>query len=430
MNRSVIIAVGGTGQLVLHYYAQLFQTGAISDPFDGVVLDSDTLMPSLAQLQDFWKNARIAHPDDRSIPRLEYVPISEGIAGRVENALAGQPLPHAPEVHPVEAFFDSESLGQQVNEGLFARPALSAVMKTKWDELPLPTFVGVQRILVIASIIGGTGGGLIAPLLNEVAARLRVVGADRPRLRAVLFGEYFKVEGANQLVRDARERYPSNKLLVAHTLQELAPAELEHFIFVEPPTPVQRDTAKERNAINMQFPDQAHPLWKGLCALEEVRTNTTWPNAQRFEDKERAVSFERNYDNDMTKLKQRVAVATALSEKSVMSNLLGEVWFDRFYGRGLPSLVARGYEIARTNPALGIRSIRKFVGSLQREYDNLWSSVRTIFPLMTATATLPSVRQTQWTGFRTDIPDLAQSPEGLLRAVSANVLYGALRGGR
>jgi hypothetical protein len=428
MSKSVIIAVGGTGQLVLHYYTQLFQVGAIRDSFDGVVLDSDALMPSLAKLQLFWNAVRVAHPSD-SVPRLEYIPVSQGFAGRIENALAGQPLPNAPELHPVEAFVDSESLKQQVNEGLFARPALSAVMKTDWKRLPLPTFAGVQRVIVIGSLIGGTGGGLMAPLLNELATRLRAVGMDRPRLRAVLFGEYFRVEGSNQLVRDARERYPSNKLFVAHTLRELAPPELEHFIFVEPENPVERETAKERDAMNMQFPEETHPIWQGVSAVEEVRTNTTWPNAASFEDKERGISARRDYNSDMTKIRDRIGVATALHMRLVLTSFLREVWFDRFYGRELPTMVASGFASAGRNPALGITSIRKFCGNLQKEYVRTWGELKGVFPLSTSTANLPAIRQTNWSAIRTDVPELTQSEEGLLHTVAANILYSALRGG-
>jgi hypothetical protein len=428
MSKSVIIAVGGTGQLVLHYYVQLFQVGAIRDSFDSVVLDSDTLIPSLAKLQSFWNAVRVAHPSD-SVPRLEYTPVSQGFAGRVENVLAGQPLPSAPELHPVDAFFDSESLKQQVNEGLFARPALSAVMKTDWKHFPLPTFAGVQRVIVIGSLIGGTGGGLMAPLLNELATRLRAVGMDRPRLRAVLFGEYFRVEGNNQLVRDARERYPSNKLFVAHTLRELAPDELEHFIFLEPENPMERDTAKERDPINMMFPQEADPIWQGVCAVEEVRTNTTWPNALSFEDKERSVSTKRDYNSDMTKIRDRLGVARALHERLVLTSFLREVWFDRFYGRELPTMVARAFVSASTNPALGVTSIRKFSTSLQKEYVRTWGQVKDVFPLSIANTNLPAIRQTNWGGIRTDVPELSQSVDGLLRIVAANILYSALRGG-
>jgi hypothetical protein len=427
MNKSIIIAVGGTGQLILHYYAQLFQVGAIPDPFESVVIDSDALMPSLRKFQSFWKSVRICHPND-VVPMLEHIPIAQGFQGSVENALVGRSLPSAPNIHPVEAFFDSQSLKQQVNEGLFARPALSAVMKTDWNQIPLPSFKGVQRVIVVGSLIGGTGGGLIAPLLSQLAVRLRSVSGERPHLRAVLYGEYFRTDGENQLVPDARERYPSNKLFVAKTLKELAPPELAHFIFIEPDNPVLRDTSKERDPINIQLPDQGHPLWQGVCAVEEVRTNTTWPNTESFEGKEQNLPAERNRNSDMTKVKDRLGVANALQRRSVLTRLLGEVWFERYYGRGLPLLVSRAFACAQRNPALGITSIAKFSVSLQSEYSRAWDDLKSVFPVSDSQASLPSVRNTSWVNIRTDVPELTQSEEGLLRSVSANLLYSALRG--
>lgn len=427
MSKTIIFAIGGTGQLILHFYAQLFQIGAITDHFESVVVDSDALMPSLGRFSSFWDAVKASYPND-SVPKLQYIPVAQGLAGTVENALAGQALPPVPSIHPVEGFFDSVSLKQQVNEGLFARPALSAVMKTNWNQLPIPSFAGVHRVIVIGSLIGGTGGGLMAPLLNQIASRLRSVGADRPRLRAVLFGEYFRTDGSNQLVRDARERYPSNKLLVAYTIKELAPPELEHFVFVEPEAPVQRDTSKEHDPVNLAFPDQQHPLWEGLCAVEELRTNTTWPNTARFEEKERSVSSLRNYNGDMARMKLRVGVAHAVDRNSVITRLLREVWFDRFYGRGLPTIVARAFAYTRMNPSLGFSSIVNFAERLQIEFSKTWGEVRDVFPLLGESASLPTVRTTGWGDIRTDNPELIKSADGFLRSISANVLYGALRG--
>jgi hypothetical protein len=209
----------------------------------------------------------------------------------------------------------------------------------------------------------------------------------------------------------------------------LAPEELEHFIFVEPENPVERETAKEHDAMNMQFPEETHPIWQGVSAVEEVRTNTTWPNAASFEGKERSISAGRDYNGDMTKIRDRIGVATALQMRLVFTSFLREVWFDRFYGRELPTMVSRGFASADRNPALGITSIRKFCGNLQREYGRRWEELKGVFPLSTATVSLPAIRQTNWSAMRTDAPELTQSEDGLLHAVAANILYSALRGG-
>jgi hypothetical protein len=431
---TLIVGVGGTSQLLLHFYTQLFQIGAIKDPFYAVIMDSDSLLPSLQTIGRHWKAVAVGHPQRTSIPMLDYKPLAENIPGRVEHALAGRALPHAPAIHPVEALFDSESLMQQVNEGLFARPALSAVMNTEWSAMPFPSFAGLQRVIVVGSIIGGTGGGLIAPLLNNLAERIRALGGgDRPRLRAVLFGEYFRVEGANPLVRDAHVRYPSNKLLVGRTLQELAPPELDHFLFVEPPNPIQRNTSREREAINIPWPEEFHPIWMGISALEEARTNTTWPNAVEFKDKECQIQIEsiRSLARDMNTLRDRSEVAETISAKSVLTAILSEPWFERFYGTELPSFITATFEIARRKTALRIDSIGDAAHQLQSAYNNSWQELKEIFPTaMLTNSTLPRLRETTWGKLGVDNPDMSNSLETLMDTVSKNILYRALRGGR
>ena len=50
MSRSLIVAVGGTGQMVLHYYVQLFQIGAMKHAFHAVVVDSAALRAGLGRI--------------------------------------------------------------------------------------------------------------------------------------------------------------------------------------------------------------------------------------------------------------------------------------------------------------------------------------------------------------------------------------------
>lgn len=277
MSRSLIVAVGGTGQLVLHYYAQLFQVRAIPDAFHAIIVDSDELLPSLQRLRDFWNVARVAHAQPDLVPRIDYFPVARELAGTVQEALVGRDLPTPPDIHPAEAIFDSTSLSQGVREGLYARPALSAVLQTDWSRFPLTSLTGFQRVLVVGSLIGGTGGGLIAPLLSELASRIRSAATiPQPEIRAVFFGEYFELTGDSP-VPDANVRYPSNKLMVARCLKDLAPIELTSFAFVEPGTRKPRTVSDERSPVNLAWPLQTDAIWIGVSALEELRTVSAWP---------------------------------------------------------------------------------------------------------------------------------------------------------
>ena len=429
MSRSVIVAIGGTGQLVLHYYAQLYQIGSVPDAFHAVVIDSDKLMGSLETLGRFWEMARLAHPEPLSVPQLDYLPVAQNVQGQVLRVVAGADLSTSSAAHPAEAFFDSISLEQDVKEGLYARPALSAIMQTDWGRFPLATLTGFQRALVVTSLIGGTGGGLIAPLLNQLASRIRKAAAiEQPRLRAVFFGEYFQLK-SNAPVRDASTRYASNKLLVARCLKEMAPNELEHFIFIEPKTPVDRETAKESSAVNLPWPSETHPLWMGLSSLEELRTNTTWPNAVEFKDKERDVSL-RDSGRDRTALSHGVAVARTIAYHSILEKLPREPWLQTFYGRGLPTLVAQAYTVAKRRPALRLYDVKRFARELQSQYSVLWNEVGSVFPAVSGAEENPAgLREVHWGEVRSEVPELSDSREKLVTATSALILYRALRGG-
>src|SRR5260370_25853371 len=114
MIRSVIVAVGGTGQLVLHYYAQLFQIGALADSFHAIVVDSDALMPSLEKFSSFWNKARIAHPDPMRVPHLDYFSVAQNLRGQVMQAGVRTDPSTPPQPHPTAALFSSISLEPRV----------------------------------------------------------------------------------------------------------------------------------------------------------------------------------------------------------------------------------------------------------------------------------------------------------------------------
>jgi hypothetical protein len=270
---------------------------------------------------------------------------------------------------------------------------------------------------------------LIAPLLNQLASRIRQAGTtEQPKLRAVFFGEYFQVTG-DAPVGDASTRYPSNKLLVARCLEQMSPNELEHFIFIEPQTRVERETAKEAPSANLPWPGETHPLWMGLSALEELRTNTTWPNAVEFRNKERDFPS-RDPARDRSTLNHSVAVAHTIRSRAVLEKLLRETWLTTFYGRELPMLVAQAHAAARRKPALGIQDLKRFVTELQSTYSILWDQLRRVFPSAGGSEVNPArLREVHWGVLRSEVPELTDSRETLINATSALLLHRALRGG-
>src|SRR5205807_3802906 len=108
--------------------------------------------------------------------------------------------------------------------------------------------------------------------------------------------------------------------------------------FIEPKTPIVRETEKERNPVHLPWPNRTDPIWTGISALEELRTNTAWPNAPNFADKERDGLPVRDLAADLTTLKLRLGIAQTILSNSVLEKIQREPWLIRFYGRTLPTL--------------------------------------------------------------------------------------------
>src|SRR5512145_1226874 len=96
----LVVALGGTGQLVLHYLAQWHLLGLEADtgPMRALVIDQDQPLASLRFAQSL---------------------------------LAGE-APHA--LHPARALFDRATLAQEVGEGLYGRPCLAPVLWPRHGE--------------------------------------------------------------------------------------------------------------------------------------------------------------------------------------------------------------------------------------------------------------------------------------------------------
>jgi hypothetical protein len=249
-------------------------------------------------------------------------------------------------------------------------------------------------------------------------------------LRAVFFGEYFQIRG-NAPVRDAALRYPSNKLMVARCLAELAPDELDHFTFIEPSVPMERDREKENATVHLEWPDSNSPIWTGISALEEMRTNTAWPNADNFVEKERDDIGVRSRSADMSRLKNRMGVAESIAKYSVLEKLPKEPWNTQFFGRGLPSLVAAAHSLAKRNPTLGISGLTAIARLTQAQYAQHWLNIWKIFPALEVQNTNPaSIRESAWGTLRSESASLTKSQDDLLSGTGALILHAALRGGR
>src|SRR5688572_26994170 len=110
-----MICVGGTGQMVLHYYLQLYLLGLVEHSFEAVVLDTDAVIASIRSAKEFFEDLQYgADPGigvAGQIPEIKTPTVSTPSGDKVITALTGRPENEI-DNHPVRAFFNEETLTQ------------------------------------------------------------------------------------------------------------------------------------------------------------------------------------------------------------------------------------------------------------------------------------------------------------------------------
>ena len=97
-------------------------------------------------------------------------------------------------------------------------------------------------------------------------------------IRGVFLGNFFQPN--RDLFPDADERFESNKILAAKTLQQLAPSRLEMFIFIEPLTKMQRQD--EALVKNPPWPGPDEGYWLAVQAMQEMFDSSIKPAASSY----------------------------------------------------------------------------------------------------------------------------------------------------
>lgn len=373
MNGHLIIAIGGTGQLALHYYSQLYLLGQVPS-FDACVLDTDGLLPSLDRLSNVFDDARdVLHDADEPLPRITSLKPIVPAGQSVRDALQGSASASA--FHPAMGYFAAGELQQSLAEGLFARPALSALAS-----LPAPfSNIGVagrSRVLTISSIIGGTGGGLTAPTLAALAARMRSEAAHDAQLRSVFFGEYFQPD--NNRVSDAQARLASNALLVSETLAQLAPNELHSYAYITEARPGPRNIDKEREAEYLPWPEDSHPMWRGLRALRHLATDSTRDAAGTMAQRQSNQWAEVASDTCATGIARRVALVESCLKHHAISGLPQDPIRNQTWKSEFPAFVAS--LLKHSSRALPDGSPAEITAQIEGAVRERWLSLSTVFP--------------------------------------------------
>jgi hypothetical protein len=242
--------------------------------------------------------------------------------------------------------------------------------------------------VAVGSIIGGTSGGLLAPVVDRMKSLTYKLNLES-RLRAVLFGQYFapdEQQGIESI------RLQSNELLVLRTAQEALDTLDLYRIVGGPEGPrVKRLTDREKER-HMPWPEQEeHPIWDGVKALHFLLTDTVMPFRDRFEDRE-VTAFQPQFSitDARQKLTRAVSMIRMLLAKDVVPRVAGEPFPRFFWGQDLPGILIHYWRIAAKTAGDWDR-VRTFPSDVQSHIAALWAGqgkewgVGDVFPPLAAT---------------------------------------------
>jgi hypothetical protein len=437
-----IICVGGTGQMVLHYYLQLYLLGIVQHPFEVVVVDTDEIIGSVSSVNKLFDDLQYGPGGGQSlgaqVPVIQTVKISAQMAATPLEALTGR---KDADPHPVQAFFNRETLEQPLKHGLFARPALSSVI----TQDPLHSTALRPRanstLVIVGSILGGTGGGLTAPIIDTIRTRIKREGIARVQMRAVLFSEYFTPD--DKIIGGSLVRFKSNQALVMRSIRE-ALEDVHSFHIVGGPgsnTALKRAPQEEKKGEHLAWPDdEANPFWQGAKALEHLLTETTKDRQVEFEEREVDDQFQSPIllPRAQLRLKQGLHVAENLVGKEVVLRMAADPWVRYIWGDGLANLIAHFWSIDVSRQG-SKRRVRDFPRQLQRSLEAVWRGegeepgLRTLFPRLTEDYKVSpaSIRRIPWPEVSEERRDekLFDGTGKAARKCAATLLYWALRKG-
>lgn len=279
---NLIFAVGGTGQEILHHINTLFLSGAIKESFAAHVVDTDKMYGGLSYLEAFYRHSgsvlkdlyHRGHPIQPP-PQITLMRCGGFGTGTINEQLAGRALSTTLGYeNTLNAFFSRGDLSQQTQEGLFARPALSSVLvaETVLERINEPLVANAKRIFVVGSMIGGTGGGLIVPIL----AKLQAICQPGTSLFCIAMGEYFNPDEGR--LDNAVTRFKSNWLMT-RTLLEHAVPKLRKYALIEGPKLQVKSVLPTTEA---PFPTEQNPFWSAVVAYKHLAEDTTTDQGHTF----------------------------------------------------------------------------------------------------------------------------------------------------
>ncbi len=434
--KNLIVTVGGAGQNVLHYYTQLYLTGAVELPFKALVIDADESVASLRFMSEFFPLAGVLAANEIPSIALERVQPANS-AGEVRNSLGYYRAAEANSYeHPAQAFFCAESLGQQVANGLFGRPCLSAVMALQrtMESLERLRIEPGMTITVVCSCVGGTGAGLAIQVLDWLTRRAAAVGGGTS-VRLVLLGQFFRIRDEAIQRQDSRSK--SHRLLFAKMLEFSVPR-LHSFAFIE--DPIMDDRPKtESQAKNLPWPQPAEPYWRATNALDFLLHDRIREQKNIFEEKEVDLSsYAGRLDHPSAQTKRALGVARVgtFVEKEVFKRIFAEVIPHRTWGTDLTGFIRQVLRLMEAGG--GKASDHRALGEVgQAEMRKLWAGgesygLRMLFPPGdNSICGVGEISGAAWPTIQIDRLDAAKflNVQSAGKMLAATVMFSLLRSG-
>lgn len=443
-----IVCLGGTGQMVLHYYLQLYLLGLIRHRFDAVVIDTDEINSGILRVQKLFEELQYGNAPNQAlaidVPTIETYRVTSQQGGTALQRLTDANDAAVTQFHPARAYFDKETLAQDLKEGLFARPALSSVVSLQDVSARALSAPDKATVVVVGSVIGGTGGGLIAPVIDELLWQARSTDANLS-LRAVLFGRYFTPDPGR--IGGDESRFLSNEILVLKAIREaLGDQGVERFYVVRRSGGADaRKPDQEKKGEHLPWPDandlrgERNPFWEGTQALEYLLTDTTTQRFVRFEEREvQDLIPPIPTGQAVQQLKKSIQMAGRFVDRKVVLRMVREPWLGTVWGKGLPDLYAHFWGIA-ARAAGEQERVRQFPAELQEALRSLWEGrkgepgLRQLFPdLPRSYRVLPrAYSKVPWPRSQDAVrnPALFESLETAARRAAATFLFWCLREG-
>ena len=278
-----VIFCGGTGQLLGYRYLQAYLLGLLNHKPDAIkFVDTDEVAPFVKHLVDFIKNINFKDKEGEGplgpVPRVDIILLNPGNSqSNVGQALTGTEYWQTQTIHPVHAFFSRDTLNQNIQAGLFARPALGNIFffhqfQTATEFEPLKPHFTTGNVVVAGSVLGGTGGGVM-PL---VLSRLHQTQKEQKTnwcLRGLFFGRYFRAQ--EDRIQGGEGRLRSNEIFTLKAIIEGLPF-LQQYYYHTADNLITRDTSREKNDEPLPWPEtETDPFWYALGALQHLSNDTT-----------------------------------------------------------------------------------------------------------------------------------------------------------